>query len=253
MAYDTIAVEEYDQQVTVVLDRPEKKNALTREMFLEIREAVATAADRDMGVVTLRGAGGDFSAGVDMGNVPAWIEQKPLEVRDQLEEVHETLEYLESVDLPLVAALEGYVLGGALELAISCDLRVAKTDAKFGLPESKLGLAMNYGGAQKLPSLIGEGMTKYLIMTGETIEAERAHEIGLVEELVGPGEFEEVVTDLAATLAEKPRYIHEMAKRQVHSVRPLNLEESMQQAIHHAIAAYQEEETQRRSMDFLEE
>lgn len=252
MAYETISVEESDRRATVVLDRPEKKNALTKEMFSEIRAAVEAAADRDTGVVTFWGAEGDFSAGVDMGNVPVWIEQKPLEIRDQLEVVHETLRFLESVDIPLVAALEGHVLGGALELAISCDLRVAKTDAKFGLPESKLGLAMNYGGAQKLPGLIGEGMTKYLIMTGETIDAERAHEIGLVERLAEADEFEETVKELEATLAEKPRYIHDMAKRQVHSVRPPNLEEAMQQAIHHAIAAYQEDETQRRAMDFLE-
>lgn len=252
MEFDTITLEESDRRVTVVLDRPEKKNALTAKMFSEIRAAVEAAAERDVGVVTVRGAKGDFSAGVDMSNVPKWIEQKPLEVRAQLEAVHETLGYLESVDLPLVAALEGYTLGGALELAISCDLRIAKTDAQFGLPESKLGLAMNYGGAQKLPGLIGEGMTKYLVMTGKTIDAERAHMIGLVEQLAGPDEFEERLDTLEATLAEKPRYIHDMAKRQVHSVRPLNLEEAMRQAIHHAIAAYQEEETRQRTMEFLE-
>ncbi|MFC7157652.1 enoyl-CoA hydratase/isomerase family protein [Halomarina halobia] len=253
MAYDTIVVEESDRRMTVVLDRPGKKNALTTAMFEEMREAVETATERDVGVVTLRGTGGDFSAGVDMSNVPTWIEQKPLEVRDQLEAVHETLEYFESVSLPLVAALEGYVLGGALELAISCDIRVAKRGARFGLPESKLGLVMNYGGAQKLPGLIGEGMTKYLVMTGETIDARRAHEIGLVETLAEPSEFEGVLSDLEETLAEKPRYVHDMAKRQIHSARPLNIDESMQQAIHHAVAAYQEEETQQRSLDFLTE
>lgn len=252
MAYKTISTEESGRRLTVILDRPEKKNALTKKMFDEIRAAVEDAADRNIGVVTFRGSEGTFSAGVDMSNVPTWIEQKPLEVRDQLEAVHETLRYLESVDLPLVAALESYVLGGALELAISCDIRVAKTDAEFGLPESNLGLAMNYGGAQKLPGIIGEGMTKYLIMTGESIGAERAHELGLVERLADPDSFEEVLDELEATLEEKPRYIHDMAKRQVHSVRPPNLEESMQQGIHHAIAAYQEEETQRRAMEFME-
>lgn len=252
MGYQTITLKETDGRATVVLDRPEKKNALTTEMFSELRAVVETVADEDVGVVTLRGAGGDFSAGVDMSNVPKWIEQKPLETRDQLEAVHETLKYLESVDIPIVAALEGYVLGGALELAISCDLRVAKTGAEFGLPESNLGLAMNYGGAQKLPGLIGEGMTKYLIMTGESIGTERAHEIGLVERRAEPDEFEETLRELESSLAEKPGYVHDMAKRQVHSVRPPNLEEAMQQAIHHAIAAYQEEETQQRAMDFLE-
>lgn len=252
MDYNTISVDIDGRRAAVTLDRPEKKNALTREMFQEVRTAVEDAAAEDIGVVTLRGAGGDFSAGVDMSNVPEWIQQKPLKVREQLKEVHETLAYLESVDLPLVAALEGYVLGGALELAISCDLRVAKTNTTFGLPESNLGLVMNYGGAQKLPGLIGEGMTKYLVMTGETIDAERAYEIGLIEQLADSHEFEDMVTDLEETLADKPRYNHELAKQQIHSARPTNLEESMQLAIHHAIAAYQEEETQERSMDFID-
>lgn len=253
MEYDKITVDKTDQRMTVTLDRPKKKNALTKETFQEIRSAVEGAADQNVGVVVLRGAGDDFSAGVDMSNVPTWIEQKPLEVREQLKEVHETLRYLESVDLPLVAALEGYVLGGALELAISCDIRVAKMNAKFGLPESNLGLAMNYGGAQKLPGFIGEGLTKYMIMTGETITAQRAYNTGLVEVLADPGEFESAVSDLEETLVDKPRYIHGMAKQQVHSARPLNLEEAMEQAIHHAIAAYKEEETQQRSMEFVNE
>jgi enoyl-CoA hydratase/carnithine racemase len=254
MAYDEISVESSDRGVTIVLDRPEKKNALTGTTFAEIGDAVETAvADGDTGVVTIRGAGGDFSAGVDLNNVPEWIDQKPLEVREQLEEIHEVLDLLETVDVPVVAALEGYVLGGALELAISCDLRVATRDATFGLPESKLGLAINYGGAQKLPGLIGEGMTKRLIMTGENIDAGRAHEIGLVEELVDGDELDDAVTRLERTLAEKPRYVHGFAKRQVRSVRPPTVEEGMQQAIHHAIAAYQEEETQQRSLEALDE
>jgi len=115
-----------------------------------------------------------------------------------------------------------------------------------------MGLAMDLGGAQKLPGMIGEGMTKYLIMTSETIDAERAHGIGLVEEYHDDAEFGGAVADLEDTLAAKPAYIHGLAKRQVHSVRPGNLDEAMQQAIHHAIAAYNEPETQRRVEEFFE-
>ncbi|MFB6170841.1 MAG: enoyl-CoA hydratase/isomerase family protein, partial [Haloarculaceae archaeon] len=149
-------------------------------------------------------------------------------------------------------AVEGHCLGGALELALSCDVRVATTDASFGLPESKLGLAMNYGGAQKLPGFVGEGLAKYMIMTGEPIDAERAHRAGLVEECHEPGAFEDALADLEDALAEKPTYVHGFAKRQVHSARPLNLEESMNLAIYHAVSGYQEEETQQLSMEFLE-
>jgi enoyl-CoA hydratase/carnithine racemase len=100
--------------------------------------------------------------------------------------------------------------------------------------------------------VIGEGMTKYLVMTGDSIDAARAHEVGLVEELHEESEFDDAVDRLEARLAERPTYVHGLAKRQIHSVRPPNVDQAMQQAIHHAIAAYHEEETQRRVSEFFE-
>jgi enoyl-CoA hydratase/carnithine racemase len=247
-----IAVDRADGHVSITIDRTEKSNALTGEMYVRLGDIFDELADEDVSVVTLRGAGGMFSAGVDMSAVPEWSEMNPLQVRNLLEPVHEALRSIESLDAPVVAALEGHVLGGGLELAVACDIRIADTTAQFGLPESNVGLAMDLGGAQKLPGMIGEGMTKYLIMTGEPIDAERAHEIGLIEECHDPDDFEAAIDDLETTLAEKPAYIHGMAKRQVHSVRPPNLDESMQQAIHHAIAAYNEPETKRRVEEFFE-
>ena len=248
-----VTTERADDWVTLTLDRPSKANALTGEMFEAVGDAFESFADDDaLDGVTIRGAGGHFSAGVDMSGVPEWGEMNPLAVRDELEGIHDSLRAIEALDAPVVAALEGHVLGGGLELAISCDLRIASETAEFGLPESEMGLAMDLGGAQKLPSFVGEGLTKYLIMTGETIDARRAFEAGLVEEIHDAGEFEAAVADLEATLAARPTYVHGLAKRQVHSARPLNLDEAMQQAIHHAIAAYQEGETQERVRDFFE-
>jgi enoyl-CoA hydratase/carnithine racemase len=116
-----------------------------------------------------------------------------------------------------------------------------------------MGLAMDLGGPQKLPSFVGEGLTKYLVMTSETIDAQRAHDAGLVEEVHAADAFESAVEELEATLAAKPTYVHGLAKRQVHSVRPDNLDDAMQQAIHHAIAAYNEEETRERVQEFFSE
>lgn len=252
MPSDTVLVDRNEGRVDITLNRPEKSNALTGAMYLRLGELFEDLAETAVSVVTIRGAEGTFSAGVDMGDVPEWGEMNPREVRDLLESVHEGVRAIEALDAPVVAALEGHVLGGALELAIACDIRIADTTATFGLPESKMGLAMDLGGAQKLPGLIGEGMTKYLIMTGDSIEAKRAHEIGLIEECHSPDEFEGAIDELVETVSSKPTYVHGFAKRQVHSVRPPNLDESMQQAIHHAIAAYNEPETQRRVEDFLE-
>jgi enoyl-CoA hydratase/carnithine racemase len=248
-----ITVERTDNWARVLLERPSKANALTGEMFAAIGDAFEEFSTADLNGVTVRGAGGTFSAGVDMSGVPGWAEMDPLEVRDELEPIHDSLRAIEALDAPVVAALEGHVLGGGLELARACDIRLATRTAQFGLPESDMGLAMDLGGPQKLPSFIGEGLTKYLVMTSETIDAERAMTAGLVEEIHDEEAFEDALADLEATLATKPTYVHGMAKRQVHSVRPDNLDEAMQHAIHHAIAAYQEEETQERVRDFFEE
>lgn len=253
MASDTIVVDRVDDRVRITLDRPEKANSLTGEAFLTLGSVFEDLADDPPSVVTVRGAEGNFSAGVDVSDVPEWAELDPLEVHDLLEPIHDALRSIEALDAPVVAALEGYVLGGGLELALACDVRVASDTAEFGLPEAKLGLAMDLGGAQKLPGMIGEGMTKYLVMTGESIDVRRAHEIGLIEEYHDRTGFDEALSDLEESLAEKPTYVHGLAKRQIHSVRPPGLEESMQQAIYHAIAAYNEPETQRRVSAFLEE
>jgi enoyl-CoA hydratase/carnithine racemase len=222
-------------------------------MFESIGDVFSDLSAREINGVTIRGAGGNFSAGVDMSGVPEWAEMDPLDVRDQLETIHGSLRSIEALDAPVIAALEGHVLGGGIELALACDIRIASRTAEFGLPESEMGLAMDLGGPQKLPSFIGEGLTKYLIMTSETIGAERAYEAGLIEELHDAKTFKSAVSSLEDTLAEKPTYVHGLAKRQVHAARPINLDESMQQAIHHAIAAYQEEETQSRVRDFFAE
>lgn len=254
MSSGHVHVEERDDRATVMIDRPAKLNALTADAFADL---AAIFRDFDEGdppdVVVVRGAGDHFSAGVDVAGVPEWAEADPLAVRDALGGVHDALRAIETLDAPVVAAIEGYCLGGGLELAVACDLRVARADATFGLPEVDLGLAMDLGGAQKLPGLIGEGKTKELIMTGESIDGERAHAIGLVERVAPPATFEASVDDLVDTLASKPTYVLGLAKRQVHASRPLNLEEAMDQAIHHAIAAFQTDETQRRVHEFIGE
>ncbi len=248
-----LSVEANEDWVTVTIDRPEKANALTGETFVAIGEEVAALDPDDVDGVTLRGSGEHFSAGVDMSGVPEWAEQPPRAVQAQLEAVHDALRAIESADLPVVAALEGNVLGGAVELALACDVRIASRTAAFAFPEADMGLAIDLGGGQKLPRFVGEGLAKYLIMTGEPIDADRALSAGLVESVHDPEEFDTAVESLEETLAAKPTYVHGVAKRQIHAARDGGVEAGMDQAIHHAIACYREPETQRRVTDFLEE
>ena len=253
MTTDDLRVDEEDGRATVTIDRPEKRNAMTAGTFDTLREAFVGFDSASTDVVTIRGSDGDFSAGVDMSSVPDWAEANPLDVRDGLETVHAALDAIESLDVPVIAALEGFVLGGGVELALACDLRIASESAGFGFPEASMGLAMDLGGAQKLPGFVGEGTAKYLLMTGERIDAERAHEIGLVEERVPDEAFDDRIGELEDRLAAQPTYALGLVKRQVQAARPAHLDREMNTAIHHAIAAYHEDETQRRVGDFLDD
>jgi enoyl-CoA hydratase/carnithine racemase len=252
MSSDTIRVEEENGRATVTIDRPAKRNAMTVATFAALQAAIEDLDRKSTDVLTIRGSEGAFSAGVDMSSVPEWAEADPLDVRDGLEGVHAALDAIESLDVPVIAALEGFVLGGGIELALACDLRIASSTAEFGFPEASLGLAMDLGGGQKLPGFVGEGMAKYLLLTGERIDAERALEIGLVEECVRKERFDDRIEALEDRLASQPTYALALAKRQVQAARPAHLDQEMGTAIHHAIAAYHEEETQRRVGDFLD-
>lgn len=249
---DHLSVETEDDWSTLTIDRPAKANALTGETFVAIGDAMADLDPDVADGATIRGAGEHFSAGVDMAGVPNWAEQRPRAVRADLEAVHDALRAIESADLPVVAALEGLVLGGAVELALACDVRIASRTADFAFPEADMGLAIDLGGGQKLPTFVGEGLAKYLIMTGESIDADRALSAGLVEEVHEQDDFDEALASLEETLADKPTYVHGVAKRQIHTARDGDVDAGMARAIHHAIACYREPETQRRVTEFLE-
>jgi enoyl-CoA hydratase len=167
----------------ILIDRPAKHNAITPTMFEEFA-AVAHEVDSDDAIrcAVLAGAGERaFSAGTDVNTLKdydgfwAW--------RNRIDYVTQ----IRNIRKPVVAALKGWVLGGGLELAVACDLRVAATDAVFAAPEVTLGWIGAGGTSQFLPKLIGYGQAMRLLLTGERVSAAEAHRIGLVEELVAPG------------------------------------------------------------------
>lgn len=252
MSYDTISLEEAGGRARVVIERPEQLNTLSAQVFAELAEAFTALGTDPPDVVTLRGAGGNFSSGVDLTMAPDLVDASPLEARDMYEAIHEAYQAVEALDAPVIAALEGYVLGGAVELAASCDIRIAAADATIRMPESELGIPIDFGGAQKLPALVGESMAKYLTMTAKPIDVERAHEIGLIHEVAGPGEFEDTVTAMEDRLAGMPTYVHGLNKQMIHDARPTDWEAGMDRAIHYAIAAWQEDETVELVEEFLD-
>lgn len=171
----------------VTINRPEALNALNYEVIGELMDCFRNIdADQSIGCVILTGSGRSFVAGADIGTMR---DLAVLDGRDFTMFGQQLMDYVENIRQPVIAAVNGFALGGGCELAMSCDIRIASEKAKFGQPEVNLGIIPGFGGTQRLPRLVGKGMAKYLIMTGEHIPAQEALRIGLVQKVVSPDEL----------------------------------------------------------------
>ena len=187
MTYDllTLAVEE--RIATITVNRPDKLNALNDATIRELGVAIDEARSRDdISGVILTGAGRAFVAGADISELSA---QSPLEAKRRALAGQEVFRRFETSPKPVIAAVNGFALGGGCELAMACHIRLASDSAKFGQPEAKLGIGPGYGGTQRLPRLVGIGRAIQLLLTGEMIDAAEAFRIGLVNRVVPAGEL----------------------------------------------------------------
>ncbi|MBW2423754.1 MAG: enoyl-CoA hydratase/isomerase family protein [Deltaproteobacteria bacterium] len=177
----TVRLSRQDQAAIVTLDRSEQLNALSFSILHQLGEAFDEVAVSDARVLLVVGAGDRaFCAGAD---IPELRHRDLMSQRRGAELGQGVFGKLDRLEIPSVAVVHGFALGGGLELALACTFRVATPGAKFGLPEIKLGLVPGYGGTQRLPRLVGEARALELIMTGRTVRAEEALEIGLVNRL----------------------------------------------------------------------
>ncbi|MFF7984279.1 enoyl-CoA hydratase/isomerase family protein [Streptomyces sp. NPDC007901] len=197
---DVLRVEVRDRVAVFTLDRPDRLNAVGTETVGLLRDALARVReDDDVRALVLTGAGRAFSAGADLGEIESFT--TPWQFRAFVGRLTETYALLEEFPKPSVAAIHGFAFGGGLELALACDLRVAERGARLGLPEMKLGVLPGAGGTQRLPRLLPPAIAKQMILTGEPIDAERAHALGLLNELTEPGGALKAAEALAARLA----------------------------------------------------
>jgi enoyl-CoA hydratase len=179
-----VTYEVADRIATITVSRPDKLNALDRATLAALGEAIDRARESaDVGGVLLTGAGRAFVAGADISQFPTLTEA---EAREFAEFGQAVFRRFETSPKPVVAAVNGFALGGGCELALACHVRIASDAAKLGQPEVKLGIIPGYGGTQRLPRLVGKGRALQLILTGETIDAQEAFRIGLVNTVV-PG------------------------------------------------------------------
>jgi len=178
----------------VVLNRPEKRNAFHDELVLATGTALRAAADDpDVRCVVLRGAGPMFSSGMDLGALGD-LAEAPERLRAFRRHCLWAWNEAEEMPKPVICAIQGGCIGGALELALACDFRVLATDAVVGMPETRIGLIPDVGGSSRLPQVVGLGRAKELIMTGKLITGEQAERIGLVNR-VAPADEVEAATD----------------------------------------------------------
>ena len=197
--YDSIQYETGDAIATITVNRPDKLNALNAATIDELHAAFGEAhRDDDVRALILTGAGAKaFVAGADIAELATMGPLNGIRVSRQGQDA---FRFLETMGKPVVAAVNGFALGGGLELALACHLRVASSKAKFGLPEVKLGIIPGYGGTIRLPRLVGRGRALELILTGEMIDAAEAHRIGLVNRIAEPEQLMAETRALVGTI-----------------------------------------------------
>jgi enoyl-CoA hydratase len=210
--YTFLRIEQREAVALLTIDRP-PVNALTTTLLLELQRAAAGfAAAPRIRVVVLTGEGKAFVAGADIVELRA---MDSLHAREYAALGQSVFSSIETLPQPVIAAINGFALGGGCELAMACDIRIASETARFGLPEVSLGVIPGFGGTQRLPRLVGAGKAKELIFTGEHIDAAEAHRLGLVNRVAGPGDLLSEALSLAALIASRGPLAVRMAKQAI--------------------------------------
>lgn len=211
MDYEILKTAESDGILTVTVSRPKVLNALNSRFFGEMDDLLAVAARRpELKAIIITGEGKAFVAGADIAEMSG-MDSHAGEAFSKAGQ--ETLRGLENLEIPVIAAVNGFALGGGCELALSCDIRVASSAARFGQPEVSLGLVPGYAGTQRLPRLAGLGNALYMLLTGEMISAEEALRMGLVQKVVEPDQLMPEVLKIARKIiAAGPKAVCKVKK-----------------------------------------
>ncbi|GAB6180995.1 short-chain-enoyl-CoA hydratase [Desulfotomaculum defluvii] len=226
MEFNTLLLEKEGNIALLTINRPKALNALNPDVLKDLGQAIdVISADDEIFVVILKGAGDKaFVAGAD---ITAMQKMSALEARNfgiLGQEVFKKLEYMEK---PVIAAINGFALGGGCELAMSCDIRVASEKSKFGQPEVGLGITPGFAGTQRLPRLVGKGRAKELIFTADVIGAADAHRIGLVNHVVPEDQLLEFCKKMAGKIASKGQVAVRLSKAAVNQGLEMDVDKGM--------------------------
>jgi enoyl-CoA hydratase len=209
---DHLLVSITDQVAIITFNRPKIMNALSVEMFEELSILLNNLENNDeVAVIILTGAGNKaFIAG---GDIKAMVDVSPHWAREFALLAQNVLNRIEELSKPVIAAINGYALGGGCELAMACDIRIAADTARLGQPEVKIGIIPGFAGTQRLARLVGKGKAKELIFTGDMIDAEEACRIGLVNKVVPADQLLDATREMAKTIASRSRTAVKFSKQ----------------------------------------
>ena len=224
---ETITIEQDGPLATVTLNRPNVLNALNLRMLDELGAAFRQFdGDESVRAVIITGAGSKaFAAGADISELNALPSARAGEAQSRKGQA--LTRAIERLRAPVIAAVNGFALGGGCELAMACDIRVASENARFGQPEVNLGILPGYGGTQRAPRLVGEGMAMYLCLTGEMIDAAEALRCGLVQKVTPPDGLMAEARRIAGLIAAKAPLAIAAAKRAIVDGARLTLDDGL--------------------------
>jgi enoyl-CoA hydratase len=226
MEFKFIIYEKSEGVATITLNRPEALNAFSNEVIEEVLHALEDVRnDEKVRVVVLTGAGEKaFSAGAD---IKTMIGMNALKARELSLRGEKLCDAFEDLEKPVIAALNGYALGGGLEVAMACDLRIASENARMGQTEINIGLIPGWGGTQRLTRLIGRTKAKELVFTGRMIDAKTAEQLGIVNMIAPADKFRETVREFAVDLATKAPVAIKVAKALINKGADISLDSAL--------------------------
>ena len=249
-AYHTISLDKKAGIGYLTLNRPEVRNAFNQEMIDELCDALRCFdGDEEIWVLIITGAGKAFQAGADIAELSVMAPMNILRWNEGIVRINAALEKLRQ---PVIAAINGAAMGGGMELAISCTLRVIAESAKMALPEVKLGIIPGTGGTQRLPRLIGKGRAAELLLTGAVINARDAYDIGLVNKVAPDNKVVEAAEELARRVMANAPIAVEMAKDALEVGKDLPLEHAVQYSQKNCVTCFSTEDMKEGMTAFLE-
>jgi len=228
MGFQCLTLEKTEGVAVITLNRPDRMNALNRTLILELFQAIEeSSGDESTKVLLLTGSGKGFCSGGDMKGHPSFETDDPLLREGYIKEANRIVSLIHHLPQPVIAAVNGVAAGAGFNLALACDIRLASEDAVFTESFIKAGLMTDMGGSYFLPRIIGVGRAMEMILTGEKIDAQEAHRIGLVSKVYPSAEMRSASLAYARELAKGPRQAYRLAKWSIYAGLEIDLDAAL--------------------------